>query len=89
MLADWKTLDTKQSSLAIDLSEDDDQTTIKETTGWVQSWDRNRSFIDPVAYQEEGKGKKVELTLCLTKHHAMKAYWGSAGIAPRILWTRH
>jgi hypothetical protein len=23
--------------------------------------------------------------LCLTKHHAMKAYWGSGGIAPRIL----
>jgi hypothetical protein len=21
----------------------------------------------------------------LTKHHAMKAYWGSGGIAPRIL----
>jgi hypothetical protein len=28
---------------------------------------------------------KVKLSLCLTKHHAMKAYWGSAGIAPRIL----
>jgi hypothetical protein len=24
-----------------------------------------------------GKGKKVKLSLCLTKHHAMKAYWGS------------
>jgi hypothetical protein len=24
-------------------------------------------------------------SLCLTKHHAMKAYWGSGGIAPRIL----
>jgi hypothetical protein len=32
------------------------------------------------------KGKsKVKLSLCLTKHHAMKAYWGSGGIAPRIL----
>jgi hypothetical protein len=29
--------------------------------------------------------KKVKLTLCLTKHQAMKAYWGSAGIAPRFL----
>jgi hypothetical protein len=30
---------------------------------------------------------KVKLSLCffLTKHHAMKAYWGSGGIAPRIL----
>jgi hypothetical protein len=27
---------------------------------------------------------KVKLSLCLTKHHAMKAYW-SGGIAPRIL----
>jgi hypothetical protein len=33
----------------------------------------------------EGKGKKVKLSLCLTKHHAMKTYWGSGGISPRIL----
>jgi hypothetical protein len=34
----------------------------------------------------ETKGKKkAKLSLCLTKHHAMKAYWGSGGIAPRIL----
>jgi hypothetical protein len=30
---------------------------------------------------------KVKLSLCfyITEHHAMKAYWGSGGIAPRIL----
>jgi hypothetical protein len=28
---------------------------------------------------------KVKLSLCLTKHHAMKMYWGSGSIAPRIL----
>jgi hypothetical protein len=28
---------------------------------------------------------KVKLSLCLTKHHAMKAYWRSGGIAPHIL----
>jgi hypothetical protein len=28
---------------------------------------------------------KVKLSMCLTKHHAMKAYWESGGIAPRIL----
>jgi hypothetical protein len=27
----------------------------------------------------------LKLSLCLTKHHAMKAYWGSGGIAPLIL----
>jgi hypothetical protein len=27
---------------------------------------------------------KVKLSLCLTKHQAMKAYWESGGIAPRI-----
>jgi hypothetical protein len=29
-------------------------------------------------------GKKVKLFVCffLTEHHAMKAYWGSGGIAP-------
>jgi hypothetical protein len=31
------------------------------------------------------KGKKVKVPLCLTKQHAMKAYWGSRGIAPLIL----
>jgi hypothetical protein len=28
---------------------------------------------------------KVKFSLCLTKHHAMKTYWGSGGIAPLIL----
>jgi hypothetical protein len=28
---------------------------------------------------------KVKLSLCLTKHHAMKTYWRGEGIAPRIL----
>jgi len=28
---------------------------------------------------------KVNLSLCLTKHHTMKAYWWSGGTAPRIL----
>jgi hypothetical protein len=28
---------------------------------------------------------KVKLRLCLTEYHAMKAYWESGGIAPRIL----
>jgi hypothetical protein len=32
-----------------------------------------------------GKNKKLKLSLCLTKHHAMKTYWWSGGIAPRIL----
>jgi hypothetical protein len=30
-------------------------------------------------------GKEVKISLCLTKHHAMKVYWGSGGISPRIL----
>jgi secreted trypsin-like serine protease len=28
---------------------------------------------------------KVKLSLCLTKYRAMKTYWWSGGIAPRIL----
>jgi hypothetical protein len=31
----------------------------------------------------EGKVK----FLCLTKHHAMKTFWGSGSIAPRILFS--
>jgi hypothetical protein len=29
------------------------------------------------------------LGIFLTEHHAMKAYWGSECIAPRILWPRY
>jgi hypothetical protein len=28
---------------------------------------------------------KVKLSLYLAKHHAIKTYWGSGGIVPRIL----
>jgi hypothetical protein len=35
------------------------------------------------------KVKKVKFSLCLTKHHAMKAYRGSGSIAPLILLPRH
>jgi hypothetical protein len=31
------------------------------------------------------KGKVKVVPVLLTKHHAMNAYWGSGGIAPRIL----
>jgi hypothetical protein len=34
---------------------------------------------------QQGKKVKVKLSLSLTKHHAMKTYWGSGGIAPFIL----
>jgi hypothetical protein len=32
---------------------------------------------------------KVNVSVSLTEHHAMKAYWESGGIASRILWPRH
>jgi hypothetical protein len=32
----------------------------------------------------ELKDTMVKLSLCLTKHHAQKTYWGSGGIDPRI-----
>jgi hypothetical protein len=34
------------------------------------------------------KCKNIKLSLCLTKHHVMKAFRGSGGIAPLILWPR-
>jgi hypothetical protein len=33
----------------------------------------------------KGKKVKAKLSLYLTKHHAMKTYWGSGCIAARIL----
>jgi len=35
--------------------------------------------------EDLGEGVKAKVALCLTKHHAMKTYWGSEGKAPRIL----
>jgi hypothetical protein len=29
--------------------------------------------------------RNLKVSLCLTKHHTMKTYWGSEGIGPRIL----
>jgi hypothetical protein len=34
---------------------------------------------------EHGNEGKVVFVLFLTEHHAMKAYWGSVDVAPRIL----
>jgi hypothetical protein len=31
------------------------------------------------------EGKRQSCPCALTKHHAMKAYWGSGGIAPGII----
>jgi hypothetical protein len=46
--------------------------------GWVG---RVRGSSDPKVISSV----KVKLSLYLTKNKAMKTYWGSEGIAPRIL----
>jgi hypothetical protein len=33
----------------------------------------------------KGKVKVVPVLFFLTEHHAMKAYWGSEGVAPLVL----
>jgi hypothetical protein len=44
------------------------------------------SLLDVITLIIFGKVKvKLKLSLCLTKHHAVKTYWGSGGLAPRIL----
>jgi hypothetical protein len=59
---------------------------------------RSKCIVEYLTLEFKGKGK-VELSLCLflTEHHAMKAYWGSGGIArwrrvvsftPRPLYPR-
>jgi hypothetical protein len=37
---------------------------------------------------QKKKSKSCPCALFLNEHHAMKAYWWSRGIAPRILWPR-
>jgi hypothetical protein len=41
--------------------------------------------IRSVLFCGDVKKVKVKLSLCHTKHHAMKAYFGSGGTAPCIL----
>jgi hypothetical protein len=43
-------------------------------------------YVQIKIHQKDKKVKvNAKLSLCLTKHYAMKAYWGSGGIAPLIL----
>jgi len=49
MVAGWKTLDTQNISLTIDLSEED----LIEVTRLIKSWDQNRSFNDLASWPEE------------------------------------
>jgi len=35
------------------------------------------------------EGKRQSCHCAITQHHAMKTYWGSRVIAPRILWPWH
>jgi hypothetical protein len=56
----------------------------KVSTVWVLTLESER-----ISKRRIKVSNKVKLSLCLTKHHAMKTYWRSGGIAPRILWPRH
>jgi hypothetical protein len=40
---------------------------------------------EPRLWKETVKGRKVKMSLCWTKRHAVKTYWGSGGIALHIL----
>jgi hypothetical protein len=41
--------------------------------------------LPPGDRKQQEAGGKGKLSLSLTKHHAMKTYWESGGIDPRIL----
>jgi hypothetical protein len=70
-----------------------DAVTLKMEAAWTSetlvSLPEHYTTSQPRRPRLETYGKiKVMLSLCffLTEHHAMKACWGSGGIAPRILW---
>jgi hypothetical protein len=60
-----------------------------ETFGYIQifiSQLHDSEHADKRAVMQCTKVKvKLKLSLCLTKHHTVKTYWGSGGIARRIL----
>jgi hypothetical protein len=39
----------------------------------------------PLRYSIKGKGRGKICPYASTEHHAMKAYWGSGSIVPRII----
>jgi len=45
MLAGWKTLDIENNYIILSYLKTNTWTTVKENTGRIQSWGRNRSFI--------------------------------------------
>jgi hypothetical protein len=45
----------------------------------------HNSLLSSVTFIRLSINIKVKLSLCLTKQHAMNAYWGNGGIAPCIL----
>jgi hypothetical protein len=45
---------------------------------------KNQCF-DPTTKIRVQVTVKVKLSMFLTKHHVMKTYWGSGGIAPFVL----
>jgi hypothetical protein len=52
----------------------------------VFQWERRGLVVVVVVVVVVVKIKvKVKLSLWLTKHHAMKTYWGSGGVALRII----
>jgi len=57
----------------------------------VNSWPAQESCVDAAVKSKMVKTIKLQVNCpcALTKHHAMKAYLRSAGIAPLILWPRH
>jgi hypothetical protein len=51
----------------------------------LREWEKEKN--EKLSVAKKGKGEVVPVFL--TEHHAMKTYWGSGGIAPRILWPQH
>jgi hypothetical protein len=57
------------------------------TGGWItlNSEELHNLLYSPDFIRLKSSKVKLNLSLCLTKHHAMKTYCGNEGIAPRIL----
>jgi hypothetical protein len=53
-----------------------------QKTKYMMSRHLNSGENPNIRIANESFESKAKLSLCLTKHHAMRAYWGSGGIAP-------
>jgi hypothetical protein len=89
VLAEWRCNSTRSLTSALDGGECSASWPCRFTPRARARYSLHRRLGGPQSQSGHGGKSKVVPVLFLTEHRAMKAYWGSGGIVPRIIWPRH